>query len=254
MGRIRLRFASVRFALGAALLSVSAGVARLETTSSAASSALFAAGLMTLATGVASIESRSVVVHDRWDYGRIHRALEKAPEDAVIRIQQTWFPEENFVAALCNLYLQQHKRFALRVLLMDPGEERDPPPDLLAARVRLRGISATASAEKIRSTMADLVRLKQMVHDDQSGLPGSGRRAGEVDLEIRLYDFLPFGPIYQIGDEVMFVGFYVNHGTSSAGPMLEIRNSGRTALWRQFAQNFDYGWRASQPRRHHPAP
>ncbi|GAB3984368.1 hypothetical protein [Plantactinospora veratri] len=193
-------------------------------------------------------------MHDRWDYGRIHKALEKAPEDAVIRIQQTWFPEENFVAALCGLYLQQHKRFALRVLLMDPGEKLDPPPDLLAARVRLRGISATASAEKIRSTMADLVRLKQMVHDDQSGTPGSGRRVGEVDLEIRLYDFLPFGPIYQIGDEVMFVGFYVNHGTSSAGPMLEIRNNGRSTLWRQFTQNFDYGWRASQVRRHHPAP
>lgn len=68
------------------------------------------------------------------------------------------------------------------------------------------------------------------------------KRKVQVDLDVRLYDHMPFGPIYQIGDEIMYVGFFVNFETSSDAPMLEIRNTPGNRWWRQFEREFSEAW------------
>jgi len=73
-----------------------------------------------------------------------------------------------------------------------------------------------------------------------------GEDPPKVDVQIRFYDFLPFGPIFRIGDGVMFVGFYLNHTSSVFGPMIEIRQKRSPELWRVLEYNLSEGWAASE--------
>ena len=91
--------------------------------------------------------------------------------------------------------------------------------DILGARILHRLEDREMASMKIKDTIKQLVKLKDTVEE-------KWRKNGQnltLKLEIRQYDFLPFGPFYQIGDEVMFVGFYLNSCSSIHAPMLKIK-------------------------------
>ena len=243
MARIGFKFKAPVFAIGAAALSISAGVARLVPALVVASAILFVGGLVLLLAGVATLHPRDVIVHRNWDTSQITRAMRRAPSDAVVQILQTWFPEEAFVPALRNIFTQDQKNFALDIMLMDPATEQG----LLGSRVQLRNMQPSDAAKDIRDTVQSLQLMKQQVEKSRQDNGSSSRRVLPVDLEIRLYTFMPFGPIYKIGEEVMYVGFFINYGTSNEAPMIEVRNTPENRLWALFSHNFNEGWSKATP-------
>jgi hypothetical protein len=66
----------------------------------------------------------------------------------------------------------------------------------------------------------------------------------KLDLSIRSYGFMPFGPLYQVDNERMFVGFYVNFESSAHAPMLVIPDC-RSRTWKVFTRHFEEGWAAA---------
>jgi hypothetical protein len=252
MSRLDFRFDAPRFAIGGAVVSVGAGVPALVPELLWPSAILFLIGLVVLGAGVVKVRlTRPVVVHQHWDQSKIYDALKAARPDAVVRILQTWFPEEEMPGYLRKLYLRNGKDFVLQVLLMDPGTDENIPSDLLVARMALRELSPRDGANNVRAAINSLLRMKEAVERWRHQAP-SLRAPHGVNLEIKLYSFMPFGPIYQIDNDVMFVGFYVNYGTSSEGPMLEIRNIEGNHLWDDFHLHLEEGWAAAASRPVHP--
>jgi hypothetical protein len=247
--RLRFRFNAPIFTAGATLLSIGSGIASLVPSLLIPAGILFAGGIVLTIAGIVTIRPADVVLHNRWDTERVYRAMERGPNDGVVRILQTWFPEENFIERLRAMYAMG-KKFDLRIMLMNPGEPGQPHP-LLSARVMLRPISTGLATDEIVSAINALIQLKESV--DAERRDRYNRKRDTLDLEIRTYEFMPFGPIYQIAEEVMFVGLYLNHTTSAEAPMLEIRNTPHNRLWRLFEQQFNDGWSAETTRVVYPA-
>jgi hypothetical protein len=241
MRTIGFRFSASRFAAGATLLSIGSGAASITPRLILPGAILFFAGIVITLASVLTLRPRPVILYDTWDHHRVYRALEKAPDDAVVRIQQTWFPEEDFVAKLQDLLLRG-KQYDLQVMLVDPGLDEGSPAELVAARVLLRDLSAMRGGEEVRSTISSLARMKEAIDAKRRDTAIRGRRPSLVNLEIRLYQFLPFGPIYQVAEDVMFVGIFLNFATSAEGPMIEVRNTPGNRLWRILEHHFDQGW------------
>jgi hypothetical protein len=240
---IRVRFNGTLFGIGTGVSGVGAGVAELVSQLTFLGGFLFVVGLPVMIAGLVERRQRPVIVHDRWDTRRVCDAMRHASDDAVIRIRQTWVPDESFINTVRELLVDDGKRFKLDVLLIDPtGGDSARPSPLLSARVKLRDdLTAEQAVGEVRSTLR---RFGAM----EGGLtnPKSQRRVN-VDIDIRLYDSMPFGPIYRVGDDVMFVGFFICFETSEDGPMLEIRNTPRNRWWRQFDREFDEAWSAAKP-------
>lgn len=170
---------------------------------------------------------------------QLYEALEEAPIDTTIRIIQTWFPDvEDFIINLKKLLIEKKKRFKLEILLMNDKEcDNKNYFNILDARIKLRLETRKRAIEKIEETIEQLKKLKELVDDNWNA---KGKNS-KLKLEIRKYDFLPFGPFYQVGDKVMFVGFYLNHCSSIHAPMVKIHNTAREA-WNKFTEHFDTAW------------
>lgn len=193
-----------------------------------------------------------MVIHQNWDYQGICRAMTRAADDAEIRILQTWFPEEAFIARRRELCADDKKRFALQVLLIDP---RARPPCSVRSPRRSRDAqvcSPASAATQVRSTAADLFKMKERIEPERRRRRSHGRRTDNVDLEVRFYSVMPFGPIYQIGNDVMYVGFYLSFGTSAEGPMIETKNRPDNRLWHKFHRPFEEAWEAETTRPFEP--
>jgi hypothetical protein len=233
MPRLTIRWETNRLALGTA--SITVGVVVLSVPSLLSGSinrieamiviaiglvlALF--GLVTTVSGSIAFAPQPIVIRGRWNSHEIRRSLQHASDVETIRILNTWLPDvEGFVATLRELLTQHGKRFQIRVLLMAANEGSDVQPGLLTARVRLRDMSADEAAQHILETKGALVKLKSQV----DAYWADGRDGRTLDLQIRMYDHLPFGPLYQIGENVIYAGFFLNDNTSEHAPMLRIMN------------------------------
>jgi hypothetical protein len=175
MRRISFRWNPGRAAVGGLLISVGSGIARYLGRFSLVGGMIFLAGLAAIASGLLAFSRQPVAVHEQWDAARIRSSLRKAPADATVRILQTWFPEEEFITSLRELFLHDGKRFDLRIILLldadyGPGDRED----LLAARVRLREPNRDKGVEEILTTIASLVDMKTDVDKEwrQTALPG----------------------------------------------------------------------------------
>jgi hypothetical protein len=156
----------------------------------------------------------------------LYEALGKASYNTKIRIIQTWFPDpEYFIEELENIINDHSKRFEFQVLLINENSEFN----ILGARIKYRKESRERAIEKIKETIEKLKEIERLT----------------LKLEIGVYDFLPFGPLYQVGNEVMFVGFYLNYCSSIHAPMLKINNTASKA-WRRFEKHFEIGWENSK--------
>jgi hypothetical protein len=245
MSVFSFRFDTLRVSLGAVVISVGTGLFAFAPRVEIIAALIFFLGVLLTAGGLVALTPRGVVIHSRWSLPRILRALSRAPTTATVEILQTWFPEEDFVDRLQHFYRYEGKRFHLRIMLMNP----DPlgVNDVLTARVKLRWIERAKAASDITQALDGLLRLKREVDIVLHDLARTDGRYETVDIEVRLYDYLPFGPIYKVGEDVLFVGFYLNHTSSVFGPMIEVRKQRSPDLWRVFEQNLRTGWDASTP-------
>jgi hypothetical protein len=237
------RFELVRLTVGSAIMTLAAGLFEFAPGTRYVAVALFCCGILLAADGLVRFGKSRVMLHHEWSIQKILKELACAPEGATVHILQTWFPEENFLTSLERLYVHGGKRFHLHVMLMNPeGDETDGVNDVLAARVKLRKISRAKAASDVTTALGNLQQLKLNVDTSLRQATGNGVDPESVDLQIRLYDFLPFGPIYKINDEVMFVGLYLNHVSSVHGPMLEVRKKRCPDLWNLFEEDLSRGW------------
>lgn len=245
MWRLSFRFEPIRVTIGSVIMAVAVGLFGFLPNTRIAAGIIFVIGILVTIYGFLTLGKSGAIIHEHWSLRRIIRALHNAPERATIQILQTWFPEENFVTSLERLYQVEKKQFHLRVMIVDPHDEG--VIDILAARVKLRGINRAKAVGEVTSSLENLCGLKRNVDATMRSSARNGDSPDVVDLQIRLYDFLPFGPIYKIGEEVIFVGFYLGHVSSVHGPMIEVRKESCPDLWQVFEDDFRRGWEASTP-------
>jgi hypothetical protein len=190
-------------------------------------------GISLLAHGTFGIRPYTRLM-DQWSPERLEKALTDAPPDATIRILQTSIPDvTRLIGLLEQLLVFQKKQFHLKVLLLD----FEKAPDVLMARVRLRVETAHTHIEEIQANTEQLIRLKERVDaawkDERSG--------AKLNLEIRYYTFLPFGSVFQIGEEHIFSGLFWNWTSSINGPMLVVADRSSNA-WQCYEKHLSMGW------------
>jgi hypothetical protein len=100
-------------------------------------------------------------------------------------------------------------------MIIDPHGQSEM--DVLAARVKLRGIDRARAVGEVMATVDNICKLKRNVDAALRVAASNGGTPGTVDLQIKLYNFLPFGPIYKIGEEVMFMLAIGGSATSDGG-------------------------------------
>jgi hypothetical protein len=187
----------------------------------------------------AEVTRRPSEVLPHWDDGRVFECLRKAPEDAQVRILQTWIPEkEQLCHRLEDLILEHGKRFSLQIMLMHPGAPRPAGDDLLDARMWHRDETRDYARSQIIDTAERFLSLQDKVDR------GLAQQSARLNLSVRLYRFMPFGPLYQIGDR-LFVGHYHPTRSSATAPMLEIRG-GSGPVWRAFQSAFTEVWEEAE--------
>lgn len=201
----------------------------------------FVLGLLITVSGFFTVVLRRSEFIERWDMRAIHTALLDTSANSTVRILQTWFPDkEDFIPFLQELLTTGHKHFRFQILLVDDSDS-EGGTDILAARVKLRREARKEGADNLRSSIEQLIEMKKHVDATYA----QEQHGTHVDLEIRVYDFLPFGPIYQIGDDVMFVGFYPNNCSSLHAPMITICDN-KCRSWALFERHFTDGWKSSR--------
>jgi len=212
-----------QFLFGIAVLYVASGV-------------LFIIGIVIFLTGCFEVVRRLKVIPE-WNDELLKQAIRSAPKDSTIRILQTWFPDiESFCSFLEELLIDDEKQYRFEILLINRECKQ-----LISARVMLRTETLAYALQQIDATIARLEQMKQRVD-----IAWETKYLGaKLDLKIRCYKFMPLGPIYQINQSHLFVGYYLNYESSVRGPMLVIRDP-KSRIWRVFEKNFVKGWEGSQ--------
>lgn len=201
------------------------------------STLVFLLGLLTFLSGCFDIR-RGCKVVPRWDDRLLENALRSAQPEATIRILQTWFPNRDaFCALLEELLTRRGKQFCFEILLMNTEKAENDFDDLLAARVLHRAETRSDAHHEIVLTVKRLMKMKQRV-DREWGKKHPGR---ELALDIRCYKFMPFGPIYQVAQDRLFVGLYLNFESSTHTLMFVIQDH-RSRVWEIFQDDFEIGW------------
>jgi hypothetical protein len=180
---------------------------------------------------------RNTRLLEAWDYTQIEAALRDAPPRSRIRILETWLPH---VETLAPKLIDKDKDFSLQVLLMSPGLSMDAP-DLLASRVEHRNDFNRPEARRNIMETINVLRKRQKKVEEESDRV--------VDLQVRTYTFLPFGPFYDIGGR-MFAGLYPAHTASEDGPMFIVDRSTQDSVssdskgfWSLLDNHFQAGWK-----------
>jgi hypothetical protein len=196
-------------------------------------------GIALLAYGTFGIARAGTRVIDEWNSEVLHRSLREAAPGSTIRVLQTSIPDATrFIGLLEDLLVHKNKQFRLRILLLD----YETAHELLAARVKLRVETAEIHVAEVRAAVDQLIRLKQRVDADWK----ESKSGARLDLQIRLYSFLPFGSVFQIGDEQFFSGLFWNWTSSVNGPMIAVTDRA-SRTWKCFERHLTDGWADARP-------
>lgn len=240
---IRKNIILVRLALGGGIMAISAGILNfgsefgLKWFFLPGGTCLFILGILLFLTGIIEFVQNFKMI-PIWDDGLIKDAIRSAPTNSTIRILQTWLPDkEYFCPFLEDLLIEGEKQFRLEVLLINSDESNK----LLDARMKLRSETRNHAQHEIHATITRLAQMKQRV-DAVWEKKYSGAK---LNLKVRSYEFMPFGPFYQVGKNKIFLGFYLNYESSVHGPMLVIGNS-NSRIWKLFEENFINGWKDAE--------
>ena len=167
-----------------------------------------------------------------WDHDKLKKALERAPNDSHIKILQTWWPDdESLCPYIEELLTTGNKCFSFEIFLMWSDNFEDAN-SLIACRERLRSESAEEASDAIHQTIKRLNKMKERID-----LNWKQKYKGRTfQLSIKQYNTLPFGPIYQIGDDLLFFGLFHNYDSSEIGPMIEVHRH-NNPLWVKIEKN-----------------
>jgi hypothetical protein len=200
---------------------------------------VFAVGAALLLYGGLGLAPRAERILDNWDPQILYQAFRDAASDVTIQILQTSIPDfTSLIGVLEDLLTRHDKHFRFRILLLD----YEKAYQVLEARMRYRVEQAAAHAEEIRTQVEQLVRFKERV-DASWKEPKDGAK---LNLEIRLYSFLPFGSVFQIGSEKICSGIFWNWTSSVNGPMIVIADK-KSKTWLCFEKHLEFGWRDARP-------
>lgn len=202
--------------------------------------ALFAAGALLSAYAFVDIPLSNGRLYPIWREDVIQRAMRNAAPLSTISLLQTSFPTAaNLVPLLKELLISDKKRFKIRLLLANPFTTAGQ--SVIAARMRLRDQGADRHKLEIQDQIEQFLKMKAEVDTTWERTRDHAR----LSLDIRLYDHLPFGPQFHVGDE-SFIGFFVAKHSSIRAPMLRLRKAhGKT--WALFREDFAAAWKAAQP-------
>jgi hypothetical protein len=175
---------------------------------------------------------------ERWDWSLVFKALRAADPNSTVRILQTSIPDATALFAhLETLLIKEGKQFKLHILLVDYENAKG----LIEARMRLRNEELEDHLQEIKANIKQLIGIKKRVDSAWA----DSRNGAQLDLEIRLYDFLPFGSHFQIGKDVIFIGLFWNKISSVGGPMIRVTGSG-SRIWNAFEEQFVEGWKSAR--------
>lgn len=110
--------------------------------------------------------------------------------------------------------------------------------EALNCRILGRGGKLEAAVHDVESSINMLLEMKNEV---EQFWRSKNLQEEKLSLNIRQYNSWQFGPLYQIGDEVMFIGFYPVHLSSINAPILEINREAQE-VWDLFEQHFYKAW------------
>lgn len=196
------------------------------------------AGLALVAYGSFGITSAGRILNE-WKSEILYKDISHAPADTTITIIQTSIPDvTRLIGLLEDLLIQKNKQFRLRLLFLD----YEAALPVLAARVRLRIEKPDVHVAEIKSGIEHFIELKQRVDKAWK----ESRSGAQLDLQIRLYSFLPFGSVFQIGDSRIISGIFWNWTSSVNGPMLVVSDN-KSKMWQCFENHISRGWESARP-------
>jgi hypothetical protein len=196
---------------------------------------VFIVGVALLLYGGMEFAPKATKLIDSWDSQILYKAFKNAAPGATIQIIQTSIPDFTaLIGVLEDLLIRHDKHFRFRILLLD----YEKASALLVARMRYRVEQAADHVAEIRTQVEQLVRFKERV-DAAWKEPKSGAK---LNLEVRLYSFLPFGSVFMIGDEKIYSGIFWNWTSSINGPMIEVADN-KSKTWSCFEQHLQFGWK-----------
>jgi len=244
--KIITKYDSIKVMTGGTLMAIGTGIAGIIPIPFVqfGGGALFLLGLAITALGFFKLALPEAVYFEKWKQEEVRKALTEAPRNSTVRILQTWFPDaETFIPNLEQLLTKGDKHFQLRIMLMDNDKASVDKPDVLSARIKHRSEGRREASDSIDRTVKALMAMKRNVDKVWK----EKRDGALLDMQIKRYCFLPFGPIYQVGP-VMLTGFYLNHSTSANGPMIKL-TSPDSDSWAVFQKHFDTAWEVAQVNR-----
>ena len=209
---------------------------------------LFVVGVLVSTAAIIKVTFSFGRVYPSWRSDCIASSLRSALPESRISLLQTSFPNAaELFPLLKDQLLVNGKHFKIRVLLSHPYSNKGK--SVIAARVRLRDQSESHHELEVVDHIKQFEKLKS----DVDAAWFSSRDKAKLSLEIRLYDHLPFGPQYHIGEDKSFIGFFVSKNSSVHAPMLYLRPShGRP--WQVFREDFEHAWKCSVPYESQPKP
>jgi hypothetical protein len=168
----------------------------------------------------------------------VKAAITSAPEDTEIWILQTWFPDHEEFMAFLERQLEE-RLLKFRVLLINPDPPVDGQPDVLAGRIVMRDETRDYAAIHVHAAVASLLSIKRRV--DRLNRD----RGREFDLQIRFYNFAPFGPIFGIGRRELYTGVFLCDRSSATGFGVEMTDE-TSREWSVVQSHFETAWESSQ--------
>jgi len=191
-------------------------------------------GIALLAYGSLGFAKAGARIVSEWDPRLLRRALTDAAPHATISIIQTSIPDiTSLIGLLEDLLTNKDKYFQLRLLLLDYENARE----VLVARVMYRVETPDTHVAEIKAQIDQFIRLKQRVDAHWRG----SRSGAKLSLEIRLYSFLPFGSVFQIGTDAIFSGLFWNWTSSINGPMIAATDQ-KSKMWICLEKHVTTGW------------
>jgi len=196
---------------------------------------LFVLGIFITITGLITYNS-GARIYPSWRSDLICKTIRSADANSTISLLQTSFPNANeLLPLLQHLLVDGGKAFKLRILVANPHS--DDGWAIVKARVYLRDQEASHHAGEIVDQLGPFKSLKIKVDKAWQ----QHRNGAKLDLQIRVYEHLPFGPQYHIGEKQSFIGFFICDKSSINAPMLRVGPNSHE-IWNVFRHDFEAAW------------
>lgn len=200
---------------------------------------LFLFGSIILLSGFFQISFTACKVISEWNWEFVHKLMISIKSHDEIRIINTYIPNmDKLISLLRDIYIRDKKIISIKILLLDFENAKY----LVEARFKYRPESTEMAIYSIKENIRQFNELKKQIERNWV----ESNFSGKVDIQIRLYDHIPIGAYYQIGQNSMELAFLYTKKSGTSGPALYCKNV-RTKHWRSFAENFEDSWNSARP-------